>query len=124
MITGLLVVIAGLLAVICIQGRVNLNILTEVKKVQQVSDKTACEKTGGKWQKRGSEPASVYSCIMPAKDAGKACTDSSQCQSLKCIPPNTAVSGSRTTGKCYGWEYYVGCTPVVEKGVAQAVCPD
>ena len=56
-------------------------------------------------------------------DAGKPCTDNSQCQSLTCIPPNTAVSGSKTVGRCYRGRYS-GCTPVVVQGVVQANCPD
>lgn len=54
---------------------------TETKAVVPV-DKVFCEARGGKWEQRGF--VGVLKCNLPTSDAGKECTDSSQCESV-CI---------------------------------------
>jgi hypothetical protein len=98
-------------------GAGKLNILTEVKRVQQVNDKAACEKAGGKWQVKGDTPIVKYGCNMPTSDAGKVCSDRSDCQTI-CLAPTGTRMGSKATGKCWGWTFFMqNCNPQVGKGI-------
>jgi hypothetical protein len=59
--------------------------------------RAACTAQGGRWggciQGRGRSPG----CSLPTKDAGKPCTDRSQCESA-CV-----------RGACYGYTHFKGC---------------
>jgi hypothetical protein len=59
-----------------------------------------CKKQGGSWDDvkgRGH----VYGCNFPTSDAGKACQDSKECESV-CVDK-----------KCYGWKEFRGCGVIV-----------
>lgn len=79
------------------------------------TDKISCESKGGKRDRFGF--AQVWLCNLPTDDTGKACTDSSQCQS-GCITDNTnAEPGTSIVGKCYRWTVRLGtCLTYVEGG--------
>lgn len=81
------------------------------------NDKQSCENIGGKWGSVGDvSPNTPPYCNMPTNDAGKSCTDSSQCQSF-CQAPTGTKRGTPATGACYGWEKK-DCAFSVEDGMA------
>ncbi|MGY2374467.1 hypothetical protein ACW9IB_08160 [Pseudomonas sp. SDO524_S393] len=66
-----------------------------------------------------------WQCITPYKDAGKACTDSSQCEG-ECQTSVTTQSGKGpVTGACQADNGHFGCSATVEKGqLGRAICID
>ena len=64
-------------------------------------ERISCESNGGTYEMIGE--VWKYSCIMPVKDEGNSCTDSSQCIEI-CV----AETGEDTTGMCTGY-YNTGC---------------
>ncbi|MCD7039544.1 hypothetical protein LRQ11_21110 [Pseudomonas sp. MAFF 311095] len=66
-----------------------------------------------------------WKCITPYKDAGKACTDSSQCEG-ECRTSVTTSSENRpVTGACQADNGRFGCSATVEKGqLGRAMCVD
>ena len=82
-----------------------------------------CSAVGGTWEYR--ETAVRQRCSVPTPDAGKACTDHSECAGL-CIAPSEAQAGSRTSGACHH-TYNLGftCLAGVSNGVAETIlCVD
>lgn len=49
-------------------------------------------------------PDAKAECNYPTNDAGKNCTDSTQCESY-CEAPKEAENGEKVVGKCYGFEF-------------------
>jgi hypothetical protein len=84
---------------------------------------TACEAAGGTWGRFGLLGTEL--CNLPTSDAGRPCTDNSDCESV-CVAPDGAKLGDHVTGQCYGRSLTLGtCLPYVLDGVAQAVlCVD
>ena len=83
-----------------------------------------CLLEGGKWNLTGifGNPA----CIRQAKDAGKACQDSTDCEFKRCVyrgatlPPN-----SPATGVCVETNNMFGCsTPIRNGRVLGRICVD
>ena len=66
-----------------------------VAKIRPAAEPGACATQGGSWQPicMMQKPA----CVLTYKDAGKACTDSSQC-SGSCITDGTAQPDQPATG--------------------------
>lgn len=56
-----------------------------------------CKQKHGKWAGMVNGRGRLTGCLLPTSDAGKSCTDSSQCES-ECV-----------RGKCYEWSRYKGC---------------
>ncbi|MBI2430887.1 MAG: hypothetical protein HYV39_02650 [Candidatus Levybacteria bacterium] len=80
--------------------------------------KEACLKQGGKWGRIGI--SEFEKCNLKTSDKGKACTDSSQCES-SCI----GESFSSRSGKCSSWRITVGCYYFVNNGkVDGLLCAD
>jgi len=83
-------------------------------------EKEECETLGGKWGCKGmicsGNPCNmtVY-CNKPTSDAGKTCTDSSQCESYCQAPSNTSSDSGDIIGKCYEYEY-ADCMSEVRNG--------
>ncbi|MGE1157003.1 hypothetical protein [Pseudomonas kitaguniensis] len=66
-----------------------------------------------------------WKCITPYKDAGKACTDSSQCQGECQTSVNTQSGNGPVTGACQVDNSHFGCSARVEKGtLGRAICVD
>jgi hypothetical protein len=82
-----------------------------------------CSGIGGQWRPicMMGKPA----CVVAYKDAGKSCTDSSQC-SGRCITGSTgAKPETPTTGICTANSDPCGCFQLVENGKAgYALCAD
>ena len=83
------------------------------------NDKQSCENIGGTWGSVGDVPNATPYCNMPTSDAGKACADSSQCQSF-CKATTYAEPGTPVGGACYGWKEG-SCTGGIANGKAVPV---
>lgn len=83
--------------------------------------RTACTASGGTIERRGRIGAEV--CVHTYADAGKACTDSSQCEG-KCVGamgPET----QQTAGSCQKDDHLFGCYAEILGGKpANAICVD
>lgn len=66
------------------------------KPTVSAEQKAQCVNVGGKVERTGLHS---YACVYPATDAGKTCTDSSQCQSL-CMTSVGTPAGTRASGTC------------------------
>jgi hypothetical protein len=95
-----------------------------------VTNQVDCFRAGGKWEKwcRPNE----YQCLMPYRDAGKACTDSSQCEGLclvdtvsvceagkGCIDPVIPQTGQPFVGICQRDDASCGSFIEIHKGRAE-----
>ena len=82
----------------------------------------ACAKTGG--EVRRVCLMGTPMCVVPFSDAGKTCSDSSECMGT-CRGDGSATPGQPATGKCQANTDPCGCFQTVEKGVAQhMLCAD
>jgi hypothetical protein len=94
-------------------------------------DRAACEALGGKWGRIGLNPREQ--CNLPATDAGRECSSSSECEGL-CLAEgyswdelSDAMRENKiiqTAGKCSAWRIVVGCVPMVEDGLLRPICID
>lgn len=86
------------------------------------ADPAACTKAGGAVQPvcmRG-----VPMCIVSFKDAGKVCSDSSEC-SGRCMAQNSPQPDKPAKGVCAPDNQPCGCFQTVEKGLAgYPLCAD
>lgn len=86
------------------------------------ADPAACAKAGGAIQ-----PVCMMQkpmCVIAFKDAGKTCSDSSECQG-RCEIEGRAEPMKAATGKCRSSNDPCGCFQLVEKGVAgYPLCAD
>lgn len=96
-----------------------------VKTETPATPKTAsdCAVAGGIWQRVGK--AQMFACVLNTKDAGKSCTDSSQCESA-CIVKGTKVQpGQPAVGQCHSNNMLFGCRTYVKDGKAEhTLCVD
>ena len=76
----------------------------------QNTTKAACEAAGGQIVVGLAGPT----CAKPTKDAGKACSDSSQCEGF-CLAQ---------TKTCTPTSPYFGCFAVLERGQTPTLCVD
>ena len=84
-----------------------------------VTHKDACLQSGGQWVRSGT--LFFYGCLRRAPDAGKMCTDSTQCKyNCNAIPGESPLPGQRTTGQCQTTNNYKGCHIELKNGVAKA----
>ncbi len=92
---------------------------------QKITEKKVidCQKQGGSLQKQGM--AQCYTCTIEYADAGKVCSDSSECQGA-CLNSNKFTpAGKATKGQCAKTNSPFGCYQKIEKGVAKdAMCVD
>lgn len=83
----------------------------------------ACEAKGGTYRRVCL--MGEWSCVMPYKDAGKACTDGDQCEGKQCRFSGDAKPGDSVTGACVRTSDPCGCFGLVEGGKLQGVlCVD
>ena len=95
----------------------------------QAPDPKLCKAEGGRIQ--GTLLPSVRVCVRPYADAGKACTDGSECAGSCLITENDSDwdsglgAGQDASGHCQAEEPFFGCYVVVEQGkTEQAICAD
>jgi len=62
-----------------------------------ISSQQQCEALGGTWKRVG--PRQLEACDRPTSDGGKACRDSSECQS-RCLAPEGADPTKPVVGTC------------------------
>lgn len=93
-----------------------------------VVERSLCWLGGGRWEVLGF---SGIGCNWPTSDAGKPCTDSSQCESW-CFArrlggfenPTGEFFPAEPWGSCSPWKANVGCHVAVEQGQHLTVCID
>ena len=86
-------------------------------------DQEQCRAEGGFI--RGVGIFGTPACVKPLPDAGKVCSDKSECQGL-CKAPEDAVVGSSSTSTCQADTHDIyGCYDMIEKGtVVGGICFD
>jgi hypothetical protein len=96
-----------------------------IEKPVPASTQSACLAQGGDWAPicRLQRPA----CVLKFADAGKACTDSDQCQGACYADPagGGSKAGKAVIGACSVSSNPCGCNVLVEDGVALPIlCVD
>jgi len=86
-----------------------------------VTHEAECAAVGGQWTQLGRAP--VKQCLRQTTDAGKACTDSEQCEG-QCIAPEGSVDGTVVAGSCSVDTNPFGCQQRLRDGVASTICVD
>lgn len=82
-----------------------------------------CARLGGYVQRVGL--LGREACVVPYKDAGKACTDGSQCEGDCWGEARPYAPGELATGKCQPTNMPFGCNSRIDNGVASPVlCVD
>lgn len=82
----------------------------------------SCAARGGVIQRGGK--LQLPTCVTPYADAGKSCTDKSQCQGA-CIVEGNLEPQSGVTGQCQKTDRQFGCYAKVENGkTVGAICVD
>ena len=78
-------------------------------------DQKQCKAEGG--TVRGVGMFGTPACVKPFPDAGKVCSDKSDCQGL-CKAPERGAVGSRSTGTCQNDTHDIyGCHNKIEQGI-------
>ena len=80
-------------------------------------DRVSCIGRGGSYTVDGS---STEVCFEKAKDGGKYCTDSNQCDSELCTAPLNAAT-TTTSGECYRYLPFSGCWNQLQDGKLSGV---
>ncbi|WEK58178.1 MAG: hypothetical protein P0Y52_01185 [Candidatus Brevundimonas phytovorans] len=91
---------------------------------QMTISSSACTARGGTMQQVGRMQS--WQCVVKYADAGKRCTDASQCQGQCEIPGNSGIApGTATAGVCQADSNRFGCRTTVKDGKAEAtLCID
>jgi len=78
-----------------------------------------CKSAGGDWTSLGiSYPGKPKLCDLKARDAGRQCTDSRECEGI-CLASETARAGSAAIGMCSPYVRNFGNIHSVESGLVQ-----
>lgn len=97
----------------------------EAPKPENATDEASCKSGGGEWRPvcRMQQPA----CVTTFPDAGKACSDGSECAG-DCVSANTGefpAAGATATGVCATNNDPCGCRQTITGGKANAaICVD
>ena len=85
---------------------------------------SSCTARGGQMQQVGR--AQTWQCVVNYADAGKRCTDASQCEGQCEIAGNSGIAaGTAATGVCQADSNRFGCRTTVKDGKAEAtLCID
>lgn len=113
---------AVLLTAACAPQTTNTNTATSTPV--QSAEASACAARNGTMRQVGKLQS--WQCVINFTDAGKICTDSSQCQG-SCLggAATDMTPGTATTGVCQANSNRFGCTTPVENGKAgHTLCID
>jgi hypothetical protein len=103
-----------------VDNKIDIGVVDHSGKVTP-KDEASCKQQGGRWGKVGL--GGFMTCIIPTGDAGKSCTDSSDCEK-RCLT-GVGEAGKQVTGQCQSSNQPFGCWAEVLKGVAQpGLCID
>lgn len=83
------------------------------------SEEYRCKVSGGHWGQLSLDPQKY--CNPATLDAGKECTDESQCDGY-CEAKRNAVIGSKDIGMCSEYELESGCTTAIVNGTVFSWC--
>ncbi|MFC5372174.1 hypothetical protein ACFPIF_06415 [Brevundimonas faecalis] len=85
---------------------------------------SSCTARGGEMRQVGR--AQTWQCVIKYADAGKRCTDGSQCEGDCEIAGNSGVAeGARTAGVCQADSNRFGCRTTIKDGKAEpTLCID
>lgn len=81
--------------------------------------KISCEQKGGIWGIMRDIPNAQPECNLPTSDAGKECSNSSECESFCEAPEGTEID-AEVVGNCYEFEFAT-CMQEVRNGIADAI---
>jgi hypothetical protein len=84
-------------------------------RLQGIESKQECLQAGGKWMPQMNIDA-PWLCRLPAKDRGKTCVDSSECEKF-CQAPKGSKPGAKVVGECA--DSGGDCNQEVENGIAK-----
>lgn len=90
------------------------------------ADRDACAAAGGTYEQAGR--LGWYRCTASFSDAGKVCTDSSECMG-KCVTDkeiefDDETGPLETTGVCAANDNPFGCYTTIEDGLPSTICVD
>ena len=90
------------------------------------SELAQCAAKGGTVERRGI--LNLEMCVLPYSDAGKVCTDGSQCEGFCLASSNTETGETGTAdaeGMCQADDQLFGCVARIEDGIVQpTLCID
>ncbi|MCA9383874.1 hypothetical protein KC909_05930 [Candidatus Dojkabacteria bacterium] len=78
---------------------------------KETDTRESCEANGGYW----TVIPGIEVCNYPSDDAGKECTDSSQCE-YRCLAPLGTEEGTSFTGSCQE-SSFIDCYTEIKDGV-------
>ncbi len=83
----------------------------------------ACTAQGGAW--RPICRMQTLACVTTFEDAGKVCTDGSDCKSGRCLADGITDAGIETSGTCAANDDPCGCFTAIEDGkTLPGLCAD
>lgn len=96
------------------------------QKLMSSAEKAACTATGGRVAKAGL--LGHDTCVRQMPDAGKQCTDGTQCKAGACFfdeRKKRPKYGRRAAGICPATNFGFGCGTRIERGIVQlTLCTD
>lgn len=91
------------------------------KPAESIGTEQECTARGGEWKQLGRAP--VQQCLLKTADAGKACSDSRECEG-QCLAAEGTTDGTTAPGQCSVDNNAFGCQTRLRDGVASTICVD
>ena len=95
----------------------SMHITAKPERPQPATTEGECLARSGTWGWHGATEVPGPFCALPTTDAGKPCSDYSQCQG-HCLAPGDAVRGKKTSGRCAPFDFPGDCFNMVKNGRA------
>lgn len=113
----LLTAIVALIALSSTTGFTEEAAQNEMTAQKVIKDEKSCKAEGGDWRRVGQ--LGIFSCVLKANDAGKSCTDASQCE-YNCIAKegDEPKPGESATGVCQAESVLPSCFTLIVNGIA------
>ena len=97
--------------------------MTLSQLANSLKSETACLEHNGKWQKVGM--LQMPTCVLAPKDAGKACSDSSECETRCLAKDPEPKAGEKADGVCADSTNIFGCQTYIKDGRSEGtLCID